>query len=180
MPGQTAQKSDAKKESVLQPKFLSHGTLETRDIDRIRKFYEEFLGLDVIRTSERSLMIRLGGAHTYAVVVNKRKEKMPVLNHNGLDVGTREDVDRCYQLALEHKDAWGIGTVTKPVDAHGTYGFYISDPDDNWWEILTNPSGGYSWMFNKGDDIDNWGAGEDAGYNPNNYTRIKPNKSKDA
>jgi len=34
---------------------------------------------------------------------------------------------------------------------HGTYSFYFRDADDNSWEILANPPGGYSWMFERGD-----------------------------
>jgi hypothetical protein len=34
---------------------------------------------------------------------------------------------------------------------HGTYSFYFWDRDDNSWEILCNPPGGYSWMFELGD-----------------------------
>ncbi len=166
--------------AVLNPRFLSHGTLESRDLERSRKFYEEFLGLEVIRTSDVSLMIRLGGEHVYAVVLNPKKPDMPVLNHNGLDVPSREEVDSAHQIAVESQAEWGIKKVTRPIDAHGTYGFYIADPDDNWWEILTNPEGGYSWMFAKGDDIDSWGAGENAGYNPNDFTRRRTRKVKGA
>jgi hypothetical protein len=64
----------------------------------------------------------------------------------------------------------GIRKITKPSDQHGTYAFYFTDPDDNWWEILTNPKGGYSWMFSKGSDLEQWGAGEhDEGVNPNDF-----------
>ena len=41
--------------------------------------------------------------------------------------------------------------VTKPYLQHGTYSFFFWDADDNCWEILTNPEGGYRWIFNKGD-----------------------------
>jgi hypothetical protein len=39
----------------------------------------------------------------------------------------------------------------KPAVQHGTYSFYFWDADDNAWEILANPEGGYSWMFERGD-----------------------------
>jgi catechol 2,3-dioxygenase-like lactoylglutathione lyase family enzyme len=158
-------------EPVLKLNYLSHGTLESYDIDKSRKFYEEFLGLDVVRTSPRSLMIRLGGSNTIATVYNPKKAMMPVLAHNGLDVATREEVDRAHDICTEQKEQWGIKAVTRPSDQHGTYSFYLRDLDDNWWEILTNPAGGYAWMFQKGDDIDNWGAGEQAGFNPNEFTK---------
>ena len=111
-------------------KFLSHGTLESRDLDKARAFYEECLGLDVV---------------------------------------SREDVDRCHQLLEEGKEKWGIKRMTKPADQHGTYSFYFSDVDDNWWEILTNPAGGYAWMFSQGSDLQSWGAGKDDKVNPNAY-----------
>jgi hypothetical protein len=42
-------------EPILKLKFLSHGTLESKDLDFTRKFYEEFLGLEVVRSSNISL-----------------------------------------------------------------------------------------------------------------------------
>jgi len=153
----------------LKVNFLSHGTLESYDLEKTRKFYTDFLGLEVVRTSPMSLMIRLGGTNTIAVVESPKKQALPLLNHNGLDVETREEVDECYQQCVENKDIWNIKKVTRPADQHGTYSFYFLDLDDNWWEILTNPQDGYSWMFAKGRDIGNWGA--DDGDNPNEYTR---------
>jgi hypothetical protein len=43
------------------------------------------------------------------------------------------------------------------------------DLDGNWWEILTNPAGGYSWMFAQGRDLERWGAGSNDEVNPNQY-----------
>jgi len=164
-------------DSVLKFNFLSHGTLESVDLEKTRHFYTDFLGLEVVRTSPISLMIRLGGTNTIAVVQNPKKKPLELLNHNGLDVATREDVDRCYQVISEQKEKWGIKKATKPVDQHGTYSFYFMDLDDNWWEVLTNPKNGYSWMFAKGRDIDNWGADD---INPNEYAGRRFRKEKSA
>jgi len=148
-------------------KFLSHGTLESRDLEKTRAFYEECLGIETVRTSPISLMIRLGGDNTIAIVQNPKKPPMPLLNHNGLDVATRAEVDECHRVLEEMKQRWDIKKVTKPADQHGTYSFYFSDCDENWWEILVNPAGGYSWMF-QGHDLERWGAGKDES-NPNDY-----------
>jgi catechol 2,3-dioxygenase-like lactoylglutathione lyase family enzyme len=169
--------TEQRKEPVLKLKFLSHGTLESGDIERSRRFYEEFLGLEVVQTSKISLMIRLGNTNTIAVVYSPRRKAMTMLNHNGLDVGTREEVDKAYEIVMAEKDKWGVTKVTKPVDQHGTRSFYLVDQDENWWEILSNPEGGYSWMFNKGRDIAEWGAGEEKGFNPNDYSRRMPTKA---
>ena len=146
--------SDAQIEPATGPlklNFLSHGTLESTDLDKSRGFYEDFLGLEVIRTSPISLLLRLGGNNTLAVVEVKEKVPMPMLNHNGLDVSTKADVDAAHAACVAQTEKWGIKKVTRPLDQHGTYCFFICDPDDNWWEILTNPEGGYSWMFERGE-----------------------------
>ena len=155
--------------SLLKLKFLSHGTLEARDLEKTRRFYEDCLGLETIRTSGHSMMIRLGGSNTIAVVQNPRKQEMSLLNHNGLDVGSREEVDECYRALTEQKETWGLKKITKPAEQHGTYAFYFCDADDNWWEILMNPAGGYSWMFTQGRDLAAWGGGEGDEVNPNQF-----------
>ena len=155
--------------SALKLNFLSHGTLEARELERTRQFYEECLGLDTIRTSPISLMIRLGGDNTIAVVQNPKKGEMALLNHNGLDVATRAEVDECHRILNEGKERWGLKKITKPADQHGTYSFYFCDLDDNWWEILTNPAGGYRWMFSQNRDLAAWGAGKGDEVNPNEY-----------
>ena len=132
--------------------FLSHGTLESRDLEQSYKFYTEFLGCEVRRTSDISLMIRLGGQHTYAVVQNTKSDaQMPFLNHNGLDVASDAEVDTAHSTCVEQADKWGLTKISKPQVQHGTYSFYFWDGDGNSWEILSNPTGGYSWLFDRED-----------------------------
>ncbi len=140
------------KDPALKLKFLSHGTLESKDLEKARGFYTEFLGLEVVRTSPISLLVRLGGNNTIAVVEQKnRTEQMPMLNHNGFDVETQEEVDKAYETAIEQSEKWGLHKFSKPKLQHGTYSFFFWDMDDNCWEILTNPPGGYGWLFEQGD-----------------------------
>ena len=144
--------AEQKVEPALKLRFLSHGTLEVDDVDASRKFYEEFLGLEVVRTSPISLMVRLGGTHTYAAVKRgKKKTKMGLLFHNGLDVDTDAEVDECHRICVEQAEKWGLMDISKPKAQHGTYSFYLWDMDGNAWEILSNPKGGYGWLFDRGD-----------------------------
>jgi len=138
-------------QSVIKTKFISHGTLGSKDLEATRRFYEEFLGLEVVRTSPVSLMIRLGGNHVYAVVYTKKKERMPRVYHNGLDVDTDAEVDEAWRACHSQADKWGLHDIDKPSARHGTYSFLFWDADDNAWEILSNPQGGYTWIFEQGD-----------------------------
>lgn len=144
---------DSQVEPILKINFISHGTLESKDLEASRKLYEELLGFDVVQTSPISLLIRKGGQHTYAVVQMKKKLQGPMhmLGHNGLDVKTQEDVDEAHRILEREAEKWGLHQISKPVLQHGTYSFYFWDPDDNCWEILSNPNGGYNWLFEQGD-----------------------------
>jgi catechol 2,3-dioxygenase-like lactoylglutathione lyase family enzyme len=136
---------------AIRTRFISHGTLGSKDLDATRRFYEEFLGLEVVRTSPVSLMVRLGGQHVYAVVFTKKKERMPRIYHNGLDVATDAEVDEAWRRCTEEAAKWGLHEITKPIARHGTYSFLFWDADDNAWEVLSNPKGGYTWIFEQGD-----------------------------
>ena len=76
---------------------------------------------------------------------------MSVRNHNGADVLSDAEVDAAYEATVEQADRWGLTKISKPMVQHGTYSFYFWDADDNSWEILSNPKGGYAWMFERGD-----------------------------
>lgn len=136
---------------ALDLKFLSHGTLECRDLAFTRQFYEEFFGFETVQTSKISFWFRLGGKHTYVCVQSKEKVKMGFLGHNGIDVASDVAVDRAYEICLRDAEKWGLHNLTKPMVQHGSYSFYFWDKDDNAWEILSNPPGGYDWMFARGD-----------------------------
>lgn len=144
-------RNDTTQTSALRLNFLSHGTLESTDLEVRRRFYEDFLGLEVVRTSPISLLLRLGGKQVIVVVEVADKAPMTMLNHYGLDVSTRDEVDRAHRTILEQQDKWGIGKVTRPAEQHGTYSFFFWDADENCWEILTNPADGYSWAFERGE-----------------------------
>jgi len=119
-----------------EPRILSHGTLECRDLAASRRFYEEFLGLECVRHSRRSMKIRKNGY--WCIVCLERGDHVKPLrvgNHWGLDMDSRAAVERAHALAVEHKERYGIQKITKITDDTDTYQFYFMDLDGNWWEF---------------------------------------------
>lgn len=141
------------RQNPLKTRFYSHATLECLDIARTRQFFEEFLGFETVQPGEVSFWARMGGDQIVVVVQSptKKKAEMSFLNHNGLDVETDADVDEAHRIVKRDAEKWGIKKITRPIVQHGTYCFYFWDMDGNAWEILSNPKGGYSWGFERGD-----------------------------
>ncbi|MCP3730014.1 VOC family protein [Sphingomonas sp. MG17] len=138
--------------SVLKPYVMSHGTLEVRNLKKSRKFFEEFLGLEVVVHSPSSFVIRLGlKFFIVAVEVGDALHPAQLLNHWGLDMASKEEVDEAYRKAVELKDEWGIAEIKEPIARHGVYSFYLRDLDSNWWEIQYYPGFIHDDLFDFGD-----------------------------
>jgi catechol 2,3-dioxygenase-like lactoylglutathione lyase family enzyme len=145
--------ADAKTEaSIVKPYVMSHGTMECYSLKQSRKFYEEFLGLECVRHAKPAMVVRCGlKFHVVAVEVGDALHPVNLLNHWGLDVATKDEVDLAYAKALEHQDTYKIRQVLKPVMQHGVYSFYLEDLDHNWWEIQYYPGFQNEDLFDFGD-----------------------------
>ena len=91
---------------AIRTRLISHGTLGCRDLQKSRRFYEDFLSIETTQTSPISLMIRLGSANVYAVIQIKNKDKMRRYYHNGLDVDTVEVVDLAHKIVVAQAKKW--------------------------------------------------------------------------
>ena len=124
------------RDSILKPYVLGHGTLECFSLAESRKFYEEFLGLECVRHAKPAMAVRLGMRfHIVCVEVGDQIHPCNVLNHWGLDVQSKEEVDQAHARCLQYKDKYKIRQVLDVQDMHGVYSFYFEDLDHIWWEI---------------------------------------------
>ena len=144
----------AARKTIVNPMLLSHGTLMCKDMAKSRRFYEECLGLEGVRHARPAMMLRLkSGMYVVAVCIGENVPKQHVLTHWGLNVATREEVDRAHAAAVEHKEKYGIQKINKVLERHGAYGFYFQDLDNNWWEIQHEPRA-IDDFFDRGDILD--------------------------
>jgi catechol-2,3-dioxygenase len=143
-----------RKDSVVKPYLISHGTLECFDLKASRRFYEEFLGLECVRMGKPAIAIRCGMKfHIVCVQVGRAVKRATVLQHWGLDVATREEVDQAHQRALDLKEKYGIRQVLDVVEQHFAYSFYFEDLDFNWWEIQHYKGFQHDDFFDFGDRV---------------------------
>jgi catechol-2,3-dioxygenase len=140
--------------SVVRSTHLSHGTLMSRNLADSRRFYEEFLGLEVVRHARPAMVLRLNSSlYVVCVCIGERAPAQHVLTHWGLNVESRAEVDRIHEAATRMKDQYGIRKINKVMERHGAYAFYMQDLDGNWWEIQ-HEKRGIDDFFSAGDVID--------------------------
>lgn len=140
------------KNSVVRPYVMSHGTMECYSLKESRKFYEEFLGMECVRHAKPAMAVRCGlKFHIVCVEVGAAVHPCNVLNHWGLDVGSRAEVDRVHREAIAGKEKFKIKQVLDVVDQHGVYSFYLEDLDHNWWEVQSYDGFQHDDMYDFGD-----------------------------
>ncbi|MSQ52596.1 MAG: VOC family protein [Betaproteobacteria bacterium] len=131
---------------------MSHGTMECYSLKESRKFYEEFLGMECVRHAKPAMAVRCGlKFHIVCVEVGAAVHPCNVLNHWGVDVGSREEVDRVHRDAKINQEKFKIKQVLDLVDQHGVYSFYLEDLDHNWWEIQHYDGFQHDDMYDFGD-----------------------------
>src|SRR5438045_8837226 len=83
--------------SIVKPYVMSHGTMECYSLKESRKFYEEFLGLECVRHAKPAMVVRCGlKFHIVAVEVGGAVHPVNVLNHWGMDVGSKGEGDNAH------------------------------------------------------------------------------------
>jgi catechol 2,3-dioxygenase-like lactoylglutathione lyase family enzyme len=134
------------RDSIVPAGPISYVMLECRDVEKTMRFYREFLGLGAERKGSRLFLSRgNGGVNAIVVEVGDQLVEQGVLNHHGVTLWTDyAAIDKLHQAAEENKARFGIGKIMGVTHQHGSYSFYMQDPDSNWWEIevwedLLNP-----------------------------------------
>ena len=143
---------------LLELPFLSHGHATLKDVEESVRFYREFLGLEVVKTSPRTLVARLG-SNTAIVGVTLGEKGLAKANrpwlknaHFGFDFSTAEKVREARELSLSFQEKFNIQKVGDLLEDDHGLSFMLCDQDGNYWQILENPSSGYGRFF--GNDCD--------------------------
>jgi catechol 2,3-dioxygenase-like lactoylglutathione lyase family enzyme len=126
---------------------LSHGTLESHDLQATRRFYEEVLGLEVRQYTPVSIHI-IGQNYLYAAVhAANATGHMPDCYRNSLLLERKADVDAAHAEISAVADDYGIQSIGSIVDDADRYYFQLRDLDGNLWDIAFDRNGGFDRLF---------------------------------
>jgi catechol 2,3-dioxygenase-like lactoylglutathione lyase family enzyme len=139
--------------SALIPRTrLTHGTIETKDGARARRFYCDVLGLGSVRPLPEAQYLYNGGP--WSVVCVSTGEAAPVNvveNRFCLRVETAAEVDAAHATALAARDEHGIAEIGDVREENGIRSFVLRDGDGTWWEVSNVQAAAYDEAFLRGD-----------------------------
>lgn len=136
--------------SLIDCSTLSHlavGKGVTIDLQAAKKLYELAFGLECVQIAPDRMVVRDRRAKYmmdhdirdfFMLEIQEVPEiKMPhaLANHWGFWVGSPEEVKRIYAELKARSDEFGLKRIFPITNMHGSYGFYLIDKDQNWWEV---------------------------------------------
>lgn len=148
---------------ALEFAHLAIGTFVSRDIEKARHRLEHFFGMECVEVEPGHLLAR--DRRAKFLMDEQRRDfflleitqvadverPQALANHWGFSIGSEEEVDRIRKAAVERSAEFGIKTVHPVTKMHGSYGFFLIDDDDNWWEIEYRRGITNDFMFSRGD-----------------------------
>jgi len=126
------------RDSIVPAGPISYVVLESRALPASMRFYRDFLGLEVVQPAPHYCLLRDpdGWVRVIAVEVGDRLVPQKVSNHHGITLsGGPEVIDALHARATAGAGELGIKKVFSATHQHGSYSFYLQDPDTNWWEL---------------------------------------------
>jgi catechol 2,3-dioxygenase-like lactoylglutathione lyase family enzyme len=126
------------------PQALTHGTIESLDLDVSRRFYQDVLGLDVVSPSPsvKPHYIKHPSTPWYIVSLQVPASEKKILGpyqRFTLGLESVSAVEEAHRWLKESGRQAGVTSVTEPEEKGGAVSFLLTDPDHNWWELTSLP-----------------------------------------
>jgi catechol 2,3-dioxygenase-like lactoylglutathione lyase family enzyme len=122
---------------MIQPIGLVRGHYQCRSFGETMPILTDLLALEPVRERNGEVMMRHPNTDWLLVVHEggPTAPDKPLMNHYGVRVARREEVDAAWKYLRDHKEKYGLSRITKPVENHFAYSFYFKEPGGNYLEI---------------------------------------------
>ena len=122
------------------PQALTHGTLENEDLEASERFYQEVLGLEVVKLWPSSCYVKHPATPWYVVCIQALKQNRQHLSRYQrftLAVDSVDAVHLAHRWFEANREAWKISALEKVEASAEEAAFLFSDLNGNWWEITS-------------------------------------------
>jgi catechol 2,3-dioxygenase-like lactoylglutathione lyase family enzyme len=122
---------------MLKPLGLIHGHYECRSLAQTLPIFTDLLALEVVAETDGRSVVKHPNTDWLLVVHEggPPAPDKPLMNHYGVRVTERQEVDAAWEYASAHREKYGIQRITRPGELHFAYSFYFKEPGGNHWEI---------------------------------------------
>jgi len=123
------------------PQALTHGTIECEDLEVSRGFYENVLGLEIVKLWPSSFYAKHPSTPWYIVCLTVPKENRKYLGRLqrfAIAVESMDAVKEARRRLQEGAEEWGITEIEGVKESSGGASFLLSDLNKNWWEITSS------------------------------------------
>ena len=134
---------------VLKVCELTHGTLEVRDLNAARDFYENALGLRSVQHAPVSLLI--GGEGSTVIVGVKAANRENVQGEENRWLILVGSADTVRDLHSRTASSARIAVMGDLIEEDGETSFRVQDGDGNWWEVSSRSESEFQEYFERGD-----------------------------
>jgi catechol 2,3-dioxygenase-like lactoylglutathione lyase family enzyme len=122
---------------MLRPLGLIATHMECRDLRQTLPVLTDLLAFETVAEEAGQVTLKHPNSD-WRLVVHEGGPSVPekeMLNHWGVRVTTRAEVDTAAEYLGARQERYGIRLVRPPAFAHGSYSLYFLEPGTNGWEI---------------------------------------------
>ena len=121
---------------MIAPTKLIYGHYECRNLNETMPVLTELLGLEVAGEKGRAIVMKHPNTDWRLMVREGEPNaaNKPLLNHYGVRVRFREEIDRAFEYLTANKEKYHLAQVHKPKEHHVAYSFFFLEPGGNYWE----------------------------------------------
>ena len=122
---------------MLKPVALGETHMECRYLKETLPVLTDLLAFEVVGEFDGAVTVKHPNSD-WLLTVHEAGKDAPdkeMLNHYGVRVMKREEVDAAHDYLRAHKAEYGLRQIGEPSFAHGSYSLYFLEPGTNGWEI---------------------------------------------
>jgi catechol 2,3-dioxygenase-like lactoylglutathione lyase family enzyme len=122
---------------MLKPVALTETHMECRSLRETLPVLTDLLAFETVSDNGAEVILKHPNS-AWRLVVHEGGAAAPdkqMLNHWGVRVATRPEVDAAAEYLRAHQARYGLRQIGQPNFAHGSYSLYFLEPGTNGWEI---------------------------------------------
>jgi catechol 2,3-dioxygenase-like lactoylglutathione lyase family enzyme len=122
------------------PQALTHGTIESDDVEASERFYREALGLEIVKLWRSSLYVKHPATPWYVVClqgVKGRRVRLGPRQRFTLALESADAVRRARREFERRRGEWRLSALEELQRVGDDLSFLLADLDGNWWEITS-------------------------------------------